>query len=278
MTQEVREPLSSTSFAGRVGLVTGAAGDIGRTAAIRLVEAGAAVVAADHPAAADRLEATVDACRNASNDAIVLSSVFDVADAAATQQAIESVATDVAPPDLVFNNAGIQGAFAPTHRYPLDDAARVVAVNTTGAINVMTSAAAAMVAAEVEGAIVNMSSMAGVTGAPNMLAYSASKAAIVGMTRSAAKDLAPHGIRVNSVAPAFIGPGKMWERQVALQAAAHTHYFPPDEERVAEMMTSSVPMRRRGTVNEVVDVVLWLLSDRSSYVTGVNIEVSGGAA
>ena len=98
------------------------------------------------------------------------------------------------------------------------------------------------------------------------------------MTKSAAKDLAPHRIRVNSVSPAFIGPGAMWDRQVELQAAAGTQYFPADQERVADMMISSVPMRRYGSLDEVIDVVLWLLSDQSSYVTGVNIEVSGGAA
>jgi NAD(P)-dependent dehydrogenase (short-subunit alcohol dehydrogenase family) len=70
----------------------------------------------------------------------------------------------------------------------------------------------------------------------------------------------------------------MWERQVELRAAADTQYFPPDPDQVARMMISSVPMRRYGSLDEVVDVVLWLLSDQASYVTGVNVEVSGGAA
>ncbi|MGD2059357.1 MAG: SDR family NAD(P)-dependent oxidoreductase [Acidimicrobiia bacterium] len=258
--------------------MTGAAGDIGSAAAVRLVEAGAAVAAADHPSAEDRLQTTFAACRERRPDAVVEPVSFDVVDATATRRAIESIAEKLAVPDLVFNNAGIQGAFAPTHLYPPDDARSVIEVNVFGALNVMSSAAAVMVADDVGGAMVNMSSMAGVSGAPNMVAYSAAKAGVVGMTKSAAKDLAPHGIRVNSVAPAFIGPGAMWDRQVELQAAAGTQYFPSDPEEVAESMLNMVPMRRYGSVAEVIDVVLWLLSDQASYVTGANIEISGGSA
>jgi NAD(P)-dependent dehydrogenase (short-subunit alcohol dehydrogenase family) len=278
MTDDPVRTMGSPSFEGRTALVTGAAGDIGRAVTIRLARAAAAVVAADHPGARERLDATIAACLDACPDAAVRPVTFDVTDAAATRRAIDAAAADLAAFDLVFNNAGIQGAFAPTHRYPLDDAAAVINVNVTGALNVMTTAAAVMVAAGIPGAIVNAASMAGVTGAPNMVAYSASKAAIIGMTKSAAKDLAPHGIRVNCTSPAFIGPGAMWERQVELQAAADTQYFPPDPDQVARMMISSVPMRRYGSLDEVVDVVLWLLSDQASYVTGVNVEVSGGAA
>lgn len=268
----------SSLLAGRTALVTGAGGDIGRAAVRHLVAAGAAVIAADHPAAGDKLERTVETCRAARDDAAISSVTFDVGDSDAVRAAIAHASEELAPPALLFNNAGIQGAFTPTHRYPLDDAATVIGVNVLGAINVMTSVAAVMVDAGVGGAVVNMASMAGVTGAPNMMAYSASKAAIIGMTKSAAKDLAPHGIRVNSVSPAFIGPGAMWDRQVELQAAAGTQYFPDDPQQVADMMIGSVPMRRFGSVDEVIEVVLWLLSDRSSYVTGVNVEVSGGAA
>lgn len=278
MTQPTRDTGPAHTLTGRIALVTGAAGDIGSAATRRLVEAGAAVIAADHPAAAQRLAATVERCAPADAGAIVRPVVFDVTDAGATAEAIESVASEFAVPDLVFNNVGIQGAFAPTHRYPLDDAARVVDINVVGAINVLVAAAQTIVSRGIPGAIVNMSSMAGVTGAPNMLAYSTSKAGIIGMTKSAAKDLAPHRIRVNSVSPAFIGPGAMWERQVELQAAAGTQYFPDDRVRVAEMMISSVPMRRYGSVDEVIDVVMWLLSDQSSYVTGINVEVTGGSA
>jgi NAD(P)-dependent dehydrogenase (short-subunit alcohol dehydrogenase family) len=269
---------ASISLEGRTALVTGAAGDIGGTAMLRLAAAGSAVIAADHPAASNRLAENIASCRRAHMDTTVLALEFDVTDAAATKRAIDSAVSELGAPDLLFNNAGVQGAFAPTHVYPLDDAARVIDVNVVGAINVLTSVSAVMVEAGAGGAIVNMSSMAGVTGAPNMMAYSTSKGAILAMTASAAKDLAPHGIRVNSVSPAFIGPGAMWERQIKLQAAAGTQYFSTDEKQVEEMMINMVPMRRYGSVDEVIDVVLWLLSDGAGYITGVNIEVSGGSA
>jgi NAD(P)-dependent dehydrogenase (short-subunit alcohol dehydrogenase family) len=128
------------------------------------------------------------------------------------------------------------------------------------------------------GSIVNIASMAGVSGAPNMPAYSASKAAVVGLTKATAKDLAPHGIRVNAVSPAFIGPGRMWETQVAQQAAAGSQYYAADPDAVAAQMIGMVPLRRYGSVHEVAKVVAFLLSDDASYVTGANLEVSGGSA
>ena len=134
-----------------------------------------------------------------------------------------------------------------------------------------------MIHDQVAGSIVNLASMAGVSGAANMPASSAAKAAVIGLTRAAAKDLAPYGIRVNAVSPAFIGPGQMWDRQVALQAEAGSQYFPSDPTLVAERMLAMVPMRRLGAPSEVADAVGYLLSERSSYVTGVNLEVSGGS-
>jgi NAD(P)-dependent dehydrogenase (short-subunit alcohol dehydrogenase family) len=127
------------------------------------------------------------------------------------------------------------------------------------------------------GSIVNVASMAGVSGAPNMPAYSASKAAVIGLTRAAAKDLAPAGIRVNAVSPAFIGPGRMWDAQVAQQAAAGSQYYADDPDTVAEQMIGMVPLRRYGSTDEVARAVAFLLSEEASYVTGVNLEVSGGS-
>src|SRR5206468_12137818 len=172
----------------------------------------------------------------------------------------------------LVNNAGYQGVFTSVDRYPLEDARRVLEVNVLGVMTVLAAAARAMTG----GAIVNIASMAGVSGAPNMPAYSASKAAVIGLTKSAAKDLAPHGIRVNAVSPGFIGPGKMWETQVGRQAAVDSPYYADDPAAVARQMIELVPLRRYGSPGEVAAVAAFLLSDAASYVTGVNIEVSGG--
>jgi NAD(P)-dependent dehydrogenase (short-subunit alcohol dehydrogenase family) len=133
-----------------------------------------------------------------------------------------------------------------------------------------------MIAAGVPGAIVNAASMAALGGPPNMVAYATSKAAVLGLTRTAATDLAPHGIRVNAVSPAFIGPGTMWDRQVELQAATPSPYYSDDAGTVAREMIAQVPLRRYGSVDEVASVVHFLLSDDASYLTGINIEIAGG--
>ncbi len=244
-------------------LVTGAAGDIGAAIAETLAERGRRLALADHPDASERLE---ELARKLDAECVV----FDVTDEAAVSRAVEGLG----PLDGLVNNAGYQGVFATVDGYPLEDARHVVEVNVLGVLTVLSVAARAMSG----GAIVNIASMAGVSGAPNMSAYSASKAAVIGLTKSAAKDLAPRGIRVNAVSPAFVGPGRMWENQVARQAAAGSQYFATDPEEVAAQMIGMVPLRRYGSVREVASVVAFLLSDDASYVTGTNVEVSGGSS
>jgi NAD(P)-dependent dehydrogenase (short-subunit alcohol dehydrogenase family) len=160
--------------------------------------------------------------------------------------------------------------------YPVDDFAFVMNVNVVGIFNVLREASRRLREAGHDGAIVNSASMAGVEGAANMPAYSASKGAVMSITRSASKDFAPLGIRVNAISPAFIGEGLMWDRQVTRQARARTQYYSSDPEVVAQEMIGAVPLRRTGKLDEVAAAVLWLLSDESSYVTGHNVIVSGG--
>ena len=124
--------------------------------------------------------------------------------------------------------------------------------------------------------IVNTSSVAGLRGTPAMVAYASSKAAVLAMTVSCSKDLAPYGIRVNAVSPALIGPGYMWDRQNELHAASGSPYFATDPAVVAKNKVDSVPMKRLGTIEEVIQSVAFLLSDQSSYTTGTNLVVDGG--
>lgn len=109
-----------------------------------------------------------------------------------------------------------------------------------------------------------------------MAAYTASKSAVIGLTKTASKDLAPLGITVNSLSPAFVGDCMMWDRQCELQAAADSQYYDKDPKVVSEQMIKACPMRRCGSLAEVAGVVSWALSSDSSYVSGTNLQVTGG--
>ena len=260
----------------RVVFVTGAAGDIGRAVALRLGADGWALALTDHPAAAQELSETARVAQAAGVP--VWTTPCDVTDDGAIGTAVDLCCSTFGVPTGLFNNAGYQGLFTALPNYPAADARKVFEVNVLGVVQVLQHVARAMIVAGLAGTIVNTASMAGVGGAPNMPAYSASKAAVIGLTKSAAKDLAPAQIRVNAISPAFIGPGKMWENQVASQAAAKSQYYAHTPAEVAEQMIAMVPLRRYGTTAEVAAVVSFLMSDDSSYLTGQNIEINGGSA
>ncbi len=258
-----------------IAMVTGAAGDIGRACALRLANDGWQLALVDHPASAVALAATRDAVASVGD---AWTYTFDVTDDAAVAAGVAACIAEFGAPVGLFNNAGYQGVFTALPGYPIDDARKVFEVNVIGVMQVLQHVARAMIAAGNGGTIVNSASMAGVGGAPNMPAYSASKAAVIGLTKTAAKDLAPHGIRVNAVSPAFIGPGRMWENQVAQQAAARSQYYSFDAAEVAEQMIGMVPLRRYGSTGEVASVVSFLMSNDASYLTGQNLEITGGSA
>ncbi len=263
-------------FSASTALVTGAAGDIGRAVALRLAACGADVVLTDLDGASDGLEQTRRGCAEVAGENAIMVVAADVTDPASVESCFAAAVARFTAPDLVFNNAGVQGELLPLQDYPIDDFPFVLNVNVVGIFNVLRESARRLRDAGARGAIVNSASMAGVEGAANMPAYSASKGAVMSLTRSASKDLAPLGIRVNAISPAFIGEGLMWDRQVTRQAQAGTQYYSSDPAVVAQEMIGAVPLRRTGTLDEVAAAVLWLLSDESSYVTGHNIIVSGG--
>ena len=258
-----------------MALITGAGGDIGRAVATRLASQGAQVVLADLESAAGGLARTAADCEDAGGPTPVVVN-FDVTDHDGVAASLAELAGVHGAPTLLFNNAGYQGQFAHTADYDVDDFRRVLEVNVTGVFTVMQAVAQAMMAAGVAGSVVNTASMAGVGGAANMAAYSASKSAVIGLTKAAALDLASHNIRVNAVSPAFIGPGAMWDRQVELQANTPSQYYGDTPETVAAEMVNQVPLRRYGSLDEVASAVLFLLSGESSYITGFNLEVTGG--
>ncbi|HEX4717560.1 MAG TPA: SDR family NAD(P)-dependent oxidoreductase [Thermoleophilaceae bacterium] len=256
-------------------LVTGAAGDLGRAACEALAATGWSLFIADHPAAAERLDVTREACAGAGVEVVAVT--FDVTDHEAIEQSVAALAADHGVPAALVAGAGIQGDFAPVQDYDVESVRRVLDVNVVGIFNCVAAAARAMIGAGNGGSIVAIASMAGVNGAPNMPAYAASKAAVIGLVKSAARDLAPDGIRVNAVSPGFIGPGAMWDHQVAEQAAVGSQYFARDAESVAKQMIEAIPLRRYGSPAEVAEVIAFLADGRSSYLTGINIEIAGGA-
>lgn len=263
-------------LSGSSALVTGAAGDIGRAVALHLAAAGARMVLTDLDAASDRLEGTLQKCTAIAPADTVIAVPADVTDWHSVEACFAAAAERFGSPDMVFNNAGIQGAMRPTADYPVDDFPLVMRVNVVGVFHVLREAARRLRDEGRPGSIVNSASMAGVEGAANMIAYSASKGAVMSMTRAASKDLAPLRIRVNAISPAFIGPGRMWDLQTERQALVGSQYYSTDPTEVAREMVAMVPMRRVGTVDEVAATVVWLLSDESSYLTGQNIIISGG--
>ena len=228
-----------------VALVTGSTRGIGLAAARRLAEDGYTVVVNGTDAEAVRARAD-----ELGGDALP----FDVADADAVQAAVRELFSRHKRLDVLVNNAGV-----------LDDALlgmiqpqRTFDVNALGVLNTM-QACARLLARGDGGAIVNVASIIGITGNRGQVAYAGSKAAVIGMTRSAAKELAPK-VRVNAVAPGFI--------DTDMTRALGPEIF---EERVA-----AVGLGRAGTPEEVAEAIAWLASDRARYVTGQVLGVDGG--
>jgi 2-dehydro-3-deoxy-L-rhamnonate dehydrogenase (NAD+) len=233
-------------FTGRTALITGGAGGIGTAVAERLQASGAKV-------------ATFDARPAILNDALEITG--DVTRSADVEAAVERTEADLGPLDIIVCAAGVSGESL--HTTDVDDAEwrRVFSINCDGVFFANRAAARVMVPRGY-GRIVNIASIAGKEGNPMAAAYSASKAAVIAMTKSIGQDLAETGVLVNCIAPAVIQTPMLGD-----VSEEHLHY-----------MVERVPMKRVGQPEEVAALVAFLASDECSFSTGATFDLSGGRA
>ena len=231
----------------RTALVTGAARGIGLASAQRLRRQGCKVVGVDIDA--DAMQVVIEH--------------FDTVDTVdiSDGSAVEALRDRLGQIDIIVNSAGIVGPNKPTWEISDDEWKQTIDINLGGTFQLLRAFVPAMVERG-WGRIVNIASIAGKEGNPNLAAYSASKAAVIGLTKSIGKELATTGVLVNSIAPAVIA----------------TEMNALNTPEVLEYMISKIPMSRTGTAAEVAALVAWLSSEECSFSTGAVFDVSGGRA
>jgi NAD(P)-dependent dehydrogenase (short-subunit alcohol dehydrogenase family) len=243
----------------KVVLVTGGSTGIGRATAKVLGAEGAVVVIADvqDEEGANTVEMVTAAGGRAEFHHV------DVADYDAMRALVSAIAAQHGALDGAFNNAGIEGPTAKILNVDMADWDRVIRVNLTGVFVCMKCEIEQMVKQERGGSVVSTASAAGLIGIPGAASYNASKHGVVGLTKTVALEYAAKNIRVNAVCPGFIET-PMLNRVTDASV------------KIREQLINTVPMRRVAQPSEIGDVVAWLISDKSTYVTGVAMPVDGG--
>ncbi len=240
-------------FKGRTAIVTGGARGIGLACAAKIVAGGGRV------ALWDRDMPRAEQSAAALGQAIAVS--VDVTAEESVAQALAETEKRLAAPDILVASAGITGPNATVAAYPVDEWRKVIEINLTG-VFLCNRAVTPGMAKRGWGRVVNIASVAGKEGNPNASAYSASKAGVIGLTKSLGKELATTGVLVNCVAPGVV----------------KTELFSQMTEQHINYMLSKIPMNRFGEVEEVASMVAWLSSDHCTFSTGATFDLSGGRA
>ncbi|WP_203076698.1 SDR family NAD(P)-dependent oxidoreductase [Falsiroseomonas ponticola] len=248
--------MNKLDLQGRVGIVTGGARGIGLAVARRMVKSGASVSIWDmDPAKAEESRAALAA------DGNVTAEVLDLSDEVAVAEATRRTVAAHGKIDLLVNNAGITGGNMPSWEIPVAQWRRVIDVNLNAPF-IVASAVVPHLIANGWGRVVNVASVAGKEGNPNAAHYSASKAGLIGYTKSLAKELATKNVLVNCVCP----------------AAARTDIFNQMTEAHIAFMLSKIPMGRFVEVEEIAALICWLCTADCSFSTGAVFDISGGRA
>jgi NAD(P)-dependent dehydrogenase (short-subunit alcohol dehydrogenase family) len=250
-------------FSGKVALVTGGGNGIGRAACVAFAKQGAKVVAVDRDGAA--AEATAGIIRQSGGDAVAVTA--DVTKSADVQTYVKAAIDKYGRIDCFFNNAGIEGKVSQIVDYDEAVFDAVIGVNVKGVFLGLKHVLPEMIR-QGGGAIVNTASVAGLVGTPGMPAYVASKHAVIGLTKTAAGEVARQGIRVNAVCPGPVDTRMIHSLEAQLS--------PGDPAGVNQRYQASLPTGRYSTPEEIANMVLFLCSDLASNTTGGQFVVDGG--
>ena len=243
--------MTKNRFDMRCAIITGGASGLGKETAKRLIGEGAKVALWDlNEEALERAKQEVGAAHVVA---------LDICDPALVVAAAADSAKALGKIDILVNSAGITGATAMVHEYPIDSWRRVIDINLNG-LFYCCRAVVPFLLANKYGRIVNVSSVAGKEGNPNMSAYSASKAGVIGLTKSLGKELATHNVMVNSITPAT------FESPILDQ-------LPQSQ---IDYMRSKIPMGRLGVVAEVAAMICFMASEECSFTTAATFDISGG--
>lgn len=242
---------------GRVALVTGAGRGIGRSIALALAEAGAAVSVTSRTLA--ELESVVAEGRERF-DANMLAVVGDQTRTQDVEEVVRCTEATLGPIEVLVNNAG-QPIDAPLLEMDESDAARLIGVNLMGPIRYLKAVGPGMVERG-SGKVINVASMDAVIGTPNLSVYGATKGGLVQLTKALAAEWSRHGVRVNALCPGYI------------RTSANAHVLA--DERLRDMITRRIPLRRVGEPDDLAVIAVYLASDASDFVTGASFLVDGG--